>query len=160
MHTNVRTICCGLNGTTSFGLAVPLLSHQMIGDIKEVLGVVGKIRGVIKGADDVKTKIRAQMDDYDSVLQVMRVECPGTMFSHELENLVELFSNIEQLHEEHTAGPEDGKTARIAKIVNRGTQHVSIEEALKEIDLQVFRQFTAASTKSATTKRKVLDLRP
>lgn len=132
----------------------------MIGDIKEVLGVVGRIRGAIQGADDIKTKIRAQMHDYESVLQVMRVECPGAMFSHELENLVELFNNIEQLHKEHTAGPEDGRAARIARIVNRGAMHTTIEEALKDIDWQVFRQFKAVAAKSATIKRTVLDVRP
>lgn len=136
----------------------------MIDDIKELVGVGKKVREAIEGADDVKNKMRTRMADYTSVLEKLQDEGPCAMLDHELKRLRELFGKIRELHAEHTAGPEDGKLARIAKSVNRGTQHASIEEALDEIDREVFRQFTAIAAKSsinsAAVKRMLADLRP
>lgn len=146
-------------------VVIPLMFDQMMDGITELLGVGSKIRDACTGADAVKTQMRTRMDDYESVLKVLSDELPGTtVLDHELGRLTKLFGSIQQLHGEHTAGPEDGKLARISKIVGRGTQRVSITEALDEIDKEVFRQFAAIAAKSSVNsmpiQRLLADLRP
>lgn len=43
----------------------------MIDDVRELVSFGRKIREAIEGADAVKTKIRAQLKDYDGMLQVL-----------------------------------------------------------------------------------------
>lgn len=70
------------------------------------------------------------MDDYDSVFTAVWVRYPGAMLDRELKTLHEHLNKIIQLHEEHTAPPENGKAGRKAIIANRATWHFSIEGAL------------------------------
>ncbi|CBJ32850.1 NB-ARC and TPR repeat-containing protein-likely pseudogene [Ectocarpus siliculosus] len=122
--------------------------------VKDLLSVVGRIEEAIKGADAVKVTMRTRMKDYGSVLQVLQGSAPA-MFENELMRLQDLFSEIEDLHAKHTADPEDGRPAKIAKRVNRGTQHESIGEALDAIDREVVRQFTAIAAKSSINAEAV-----
>ncbi|CAN0119504.1 unnamed protein product, partial [Ectocarpus sp. 4 AP-2014] len=121
---------------------------------KDLLSVIGRIEEAIKGADAVKVTMRTRMKDYGSVLQVLQGSAPA-MVKHELVMLQGLLSEIEDLHAHHTADPEDGRPAKIAKIVNRGTQHKSIGEALDAIDADVVRQFTAIAAKSSINMEAV-----
>lgn len=77
------------------------------------------------------------------------------MFKYQLERLQDLFTEIEDLHAKHPAGPEDCRPAKIAKRVNRGTQHEPIAEALDAIDREVVRQFTAIAAKSSVNAEGV-----
>ncbi|CAM9767482.1 unnamed protein product [Ectocarpus fasciculatus] len=122
--------------------------------VKDLLAVVGRIEEAIKGEDAIKVTMRTRMKDYGSVLQVLQGSAPA-MVEHELARLQDLFSDIEDLHAKHTANPEDGRLAKIAKRANRGTQHKSIGEALDAIDRDVVRQFTAIAAKSSINTEAV-----
>ena len=123
-------------------------------DFKELLGVVGRIQEAIEGADAVKATMRTRMEDYGSVLQALQGSAPGA-FKHELERLQGLFTEVEDLHAKYTADPQDGRPAKIAKRINRGTQHESIGETLDAIDRDVVRQFTAIAAKSSTNADEI-----
>ncbi|CAN0332450.1 unnamed protein product, partial [Ectocarpus fasciculatus] len=131
--------------------------------VKDLLAVVGRIEEAIKGEDAIKVTMRTRMKDYGSVLQVLQGSAPA-MVEHELARLQDLLSDIEDLHAKHTADPEDGRLAKTAKRVNRGTQHKSIGEALDAIDRDVVRQFTAIAAKSSinteAAKNALEKLRP
>lgn len=60
----------------------------------------------------------------------------------------------EDLQAKHAAYPGDSRPAKIAKIINRGTQHESIGEALDAIDGGVVRQFTAIPPSHRLTRGK------
>ncbi|CAN0424452.1 unnamed protein product [Ectocarpus fasciculatus] len=122
--------------------------------VKDLLAVVGRIEEAIKGEDAVKVTMRTRMKDYGSVLQVLQGSAPA-MVEHELARLQDLLSDIEDLHAKHTANPEDGRLAKIAKRSNRGTQHKSIGEALDAIDRDVVQQFTAIAAKSSINTEAV-----
>ncbi|CAM9934213.1 unnamed protein product, partial [Ectocarpus sp. 8 AP-2014] len=122
--------------------------------VKDLLSVVGRIEEAIKGADAVKVTMRTRMKDYGSVLQVLQGSAPA-MVENELMRLQDLFSEIEDLHAKHTADPEDGRPAKIAKRINRGTQHKSIGEALDAIDADVVRQFAAIAAISSINMEAV-----
>eukprot|EP00752_Nemacystus_decipiens_P017213 g15421.t2 len=116
--------------------------------VKELLGLVARIEAAFEGVDAIKVTIRSRMKDYASVLEALQGSAPA-VFKYELERLQDLFIEIEDLHAKHTADREDGRPAKIAKRVNRGTQHKSIGEDLDAIDKDVVRQFIAISAKSS-----------
>ncbi|CAM9281636.1 unnamed protein product [Scytosiphon promiscuus] len=113
---------------------------------KDLLGGLGKMEGAIKGVGAVKAKMRTLIKDYRSVLQVLQSSTPSVL-QHELERLQGLLKEIEDLHDKVTAGPDDGRLARIAKRLNRGVKHEAIAEALDAIDREVVRQFAAIGAK-------------
>ncbi|CAN0562223.1 unnamed protein product, partial [Ectocarpus sp. 12 AP-2014] len=81
--------------------------------VKDLLGVLGRIEAAFEGADAIKMTMRTRMKDYGSVLEAHKGSAPA-VFQYELERLRNLFTEIEDLHAKHTAGPEDGRSARIA----------------------------------------------
>lgn len=114
---------------------------------KELLGVVQRIEEAIKGEDQVKTTMRTRMKDYASVLQEMQGSTPA-MYKQEVERLRRLVADLEDLDARRTAGAEDGRPAKIAKIAKRGTTQVSIEQ-LDAIDREFMRQLTVIAAKSS-----------
>eukprot|EP00903_Cladosiphon_okamuranus_P022363 g20568.t1 len=116
--------------------------------VKDLLGVLGRIEAAIEGAHAIKMTMRSRMRDYRSVLEALQGSAPAA-FKHELQRLQDLFTEMEDLHANHTADPEDGRLAKMAKTINRSTQHKSIGEVLDAIDRDVVRQFTAISAKSS-----------
>lgn len=122
--------------------------------VKELLGAVRRIEEAVEGEGAVKVKMRTRMKDYASVLEELQ-DSTAALFKHELERLQDLFAQMKDLHAEHTAGPVDGRPAKIAKKINRGIMHESIGEALDAIDSEVVRQFTAIAAKSSISAEAV-----
>ena len=121
---------------------------ESMDSFKELLGVVGRIEAAIEGVGGIKTTMRTRMKDYRSVLQELE-HSTSALYKHELGRLQGLFADLEGLHAKHTAGPQDGRPAKMAKLVGRGTQHESIGAALDAIDRDVVREFTAIAAKSS-----------
>ncbi|CAM9821168.1 unnamed protein product [Scytosiphon promiscuus] len=123
-------------------------------DFKELFGVVGRIEEAMEGAGAIKAMMRTRMKDYGSVLQALRGST-AALYEHEQQRLQGLFAEIEALHAKHTASPEDGRPAKIAKIANRGAQHKSIRDSLDAIDRDVVRQFNAIAAKSSVNAEEI-----
>lgn len=124
---------------------------------KDLLGVLGRIEGAIKGEDAVKTTMRTRIKDYRSVLQKLQGST-SPQLQHEMERLQGLFRQVEDLHEQHTAGPEDTRSTKFVTRFNRGIKHESIAEELDAIDREVVRLFTAITAKSSTNSQAVVAL--
>ena len=116
--------------------------------------MVRRIEEAVEGEDAVKVAMRTRMKDYGSILQELQRSTPA-MFEHEIERLQGLLKEVEDLHAKHTAGPEDGRPTKVAKKINRGIMHESIEETLDAIDREVVRQFTAIAAKSSINSEAV-----
>lgn len=111
----------------------------MIDDVKELLGLAGRIKAAIKGAGEVETLMRERIEEYTSILERLQ-NMPGDTFSNEAKTLGGLFRQVEELQSEHTAGvDEKSMVVKVCKTTYRGCLHTSIEKRLDDIDRGVMR---------------------
>ncbi len=128
----------------------------MIDDVRELLSLGTSIREAVEGADAVKTKMRTRLKEYDSVLEAL-LQSDFADIKSELLRLRDLYEEIDALHVKHTAQPGDPRWAKVARIINRGTQHKSIEEDLDAIDKEAHQLFGIIATKSSIDIRKLIN---
>ena len=130
-------------------------TRKMIDDVRELVSLGRKIREAIEGADAVKTKIRAQLKDYDGMLQVLlQAELPD--IEEELLKMRRVLGGVEELSVQHTAGPGDPRWVKFSKRVNRGTLHKTIEEDLDAFDAEFRLLFDVIATRSSIDTRKMI----
>lgn len=130
--------------------------------VTAVLEVLAQLRSAIEGVDADKTlmhePLRERLRDYQRVLERFN-GCPAGTFQHELERLTEVFGCIEDLLINHTSKPADSRVEQPVKKTIGASQFALIAGfKLDEIDVEIFRQFSAMAAKAALDSAEILDL--
>lgn len=127
--------------------------------VQSVLAPLRLARDAIQGAQDIKKTMRDRFADYYSMLEPLtqspeKVKDKG--LTRELERLKDLFSNVKDLLQKHTANAGDSRLEKINKKTKRAAFHVELNEELEAIDADVMRQLQIISTKGAINIMEII----